>query len=77
MNSSNEIQGDGSFEFLLNGRPHRVNCGTTVADLLKHLKVGSAVAVEIDGELIVADRHAFCTLRESNKVEVVTLAGGG
>ena len=61
-----------------NGQPREVPSGTTVAALLAHLELRPAfVAVEVNLDLVPRAEHARHELREGDRVEVVTLVGGG
>lgn len=61
-----------------NGQPREIVPGTTVAALLAHLELRPAyVAVEVNLELVPRARHAQHELRQGDRVEVVTLVGGG
>jgi sulfur carrier protein len=52
--------------------------GTTVAELLARLELASqAVAVEVNLELIPKAQHRATTLAQRDRVEIVTLVGGG
>lgn len=63
---------------ILNGETREVAPGTTVADLLGELEVlPKHVAVEVNLELVPRGRHAEHALRENDRLEVVTLVGGG
>jgi sulfur carrier protein len=63
---------------LLNGKPREVAAGTTIAMLLSDLGVTERhVAVEVNAELVPRARHAEHELRENDRLEVVTLVGGG
>jgi sulfur carrier protein len=62
----------------LNGESRNVPSGTTVADLLGTLEVPSKhVAVEVNLELVPRGRHAEQILHENDRLEIVTLVGGG
>ena len=62
----------------VNGVPHQVADGTTIAALLSKLELAaSPVAVEVNLELIPRARHGEHQLREQDTLEVVTLVGGG
>lgn len=62
----------------LNGELREVPPGTTVADLLGALEVPSKhVAVEVNLELVPRGRHVEHALRENDRLEIVTLVGGG
>ncbi|MGZ4445672.1 MAG: sulfur carrier protein ThiS [Nocardioides sp.] len=59
---------------LLNGTPHLLAAGATVADLLG-ARPGFAVAV--NGEVVPRHQHADTLLREGDRVEVLTAVQGG
>ena len=63
---------------VFNGQAREVADGVTVAQLLDTLKLASRhVAVEVNLELVPRAQHAECMLREGDRLEVVTLVGGG
>jgi sulfur carrier protein len=63
---------------LVNGKPREVPEGTTIAALLGELELASRhVAVEVNLELVPRARHAEHRLRDEDRLEVVTLVGGG
>ncbi len=63
---------------VLNGQSRPVSLGTSVADLLKELQIAVAhVAVEVNLELVPRARHSQLQLADGDRVEVVTLVGGG
>jgi sulfur carrier protein len=62
----------------LNGENREIREGITVASLLEELKLaGKPVAVEVNLELIVKARHGEKSLSPGDRVEVVSLVGGG
>jgi sulfur carrier protein len=62
----------------LNGQPREVNSSTTVAGLLAELDISqSHVAVELNLEVVPRAQHAETFLRDGDRLEVVTLVGGG
>jgi sulfur carrier protein len=62
----------------VNGQPRDEPDQTTVAELLLRLKLPSQhVAVEVNCELVPRARHANSVLRADDRVEIVTLVGGG
>jgi sulfur carrier protein len=62
----------------VNGEVHEVAPGATVAELLGELAVlPKHVAVEVNLELVPRSRHGEHVLRENDRLEVVTLVGGG
>jgi sulfur carrier protein len=63
---------------LVNGTPREVPEGTTISALLSELELASRhVAVEVNLELVPRTRHAEHCLRDADRLEVVTLVGGG
>jgi thiamine biosynthesis protein ThiS len=63
---------------IVNGEPHEVPTGTTVAGLLVQLKMQPRlVAVERNRDLVPRGQHADCTLEPGDRLEIVTLVGGG
>jgi sulfur carrier protein len=62
----------------INGQPRELAEGTTIAALLRELEVAQPqVAVEVNLELVPRARHAETVLRAGDRLEVVTLVGGG
>ena len=65
-------------EVLVNGQPQTVAEGTTVAELLAERGMTARhVAVEVNLELVSRDAHAERILQAGDRLEVVTLVGGG
>ena len=65
-------------ELVVNGEPREVPTGTTVAGLLVQLKMQPRlVAVERNRNLVPRGQHADCKLEEGDRIEIVTLVGGG
>jgi sulfur carrier protein len=63
---------------ILNGESRQVAPGTTVAELLGELDVPiKHVAVEVNHQLVPRALHGEHTLCEYDRLEVVTLVGGG
>jgi thiamine biosynthesis protein ThiS len=70
--TSNEI------EIELNGIRREVKDGISVADLILDLGLRpEIVAVEVNQDLVMRDRRAATRLRSGDKVELVTMVGGG
>lgn len=66
-------------QIIYNGQP-RVLADTTLtlADLVLELGLRpQLVAVEVNGELAPRTKHALHTISEGDKIEIVTLVGGG
>ncbi len=62
----------------LNGESRVLDAGTTVAELLKRLDLeGKPVAVERNGETVPKSKLASTRLSEGDRIEIVTLVGGG
>ncbi|MEZ6013968.1 MAG: sulfur carrier protein ThiS [Planctomycetota bacterium] len=62
----------------VNGAQRDLAAGATVADLLTALALQSAlVAVEVERVLVPRARHAEHALAAGDRVEIVTLVGGG
>jgi sulfur carrier protein len=63
---------------LVNGSERECAPGTTVAQLLSALGfAGAAVAVERNQRLVPRAEHARTVLVEGDRLELVTLVGGG
>lgn len=62
----------------LNGRPREVREGLSVAELILELGLRpEIVAVELNQDLVTRPRRAETKLRAGDKVELVTMVGGG
>lgn len=67
-----------SVEIHVNGESRRVSPQTTVAALLAELGVEPRYcAVEVNLELVPREGHSARVLAEGDRLEVVTLVGGG
>jgi len=65
-------------EITVNDTTRQVEAGTTVAQLLRELNMQPKyVAVERNLELIPRREHESCILQAGDRLEVVTLVGGG
>ncbi len=63
---------------IVNGKPREMADQTLVEQLICDLGLaGQACAVEVNQRLVPKREHAGHTLREGDRVEVVTLIGGG
>ncbi len=61
-----------------NGQPREIADGTTVAALMAELQLDPRyLAVERNRELVPRAEHASALLAAGDRVEVVTLVGGG
>jgi thiamine biosynthesis protein ThiS len=65
-------------QITVNGEPRAVGEGATVADLvaLFHL-IPERVAVEVNERLVHRASHVATRLQAGDRVEIVTLVGGG
>ncbi len=62
----------------VNGESREVAAGMSVSQLLKELGVTQPhVAVELNLEIVPRAQHTATPLREGDRLEVVTLVGGG
>lgn len=62
----------------LNGEPHSLAPGASIADLVAGLGLpAEAVAVEVNRELVPRRRWGEQRLQAADEVELVTLVGGG
>jgi sulfur carrier protein len=62
----------------VNGNPREIDHGATVAKLLGELGVTQPfVAVELNLEVVPRAEHSETFLRDGDRLEVVTLVGGG
>lgn len=65
-------------EITVNGQLRRVAQGITVAELLQELGLADRhAAVEANLELVPRQRHAGHRLADGDRLEIVTLVGGG
>lgn len=63
---------------ILNGQVHDVADFSTVSDLLGTLEVPQrGFAVEVNGELVPRKSHQDYRLAANDRLEIVTLVGGG
>ena len=65
-------------EILVNGQSRTIAARTTVAALLAELELaGRPVAVEVNLDLVPRAQHAEHILAAGDRLELVTLVGGG
>lgn len=65
-------------QIIVNGQPRTTTDGITVAGLLDELNLtAKPVAVEVNLELVPRQQHAQHVLRDGDRLEIVTLVGGG
>jgi len=62
----------------VNDQPQHVPEGTTVAELLERLGLADKlVAVEVNLQVVPRQQHATHKLSDGDRLEIVTLVGGG
>lgn len=62
----------------VNGEAMELSTGMSLSQLLNQLEITTRhVAVELNLEIVPFERHAECILADGDKLEVVTLVGGG
>ena len=65
-------------QITVNGQSRQVPDGTTLAALLEQLGLaGKPLAVEVNLQLIPRQQHGQHLLKAGDRVEIVTLVGGG
>ena len=65
-------------QLTINGESRQMAENITIAELLDELKLsGKPVAVEVNLELVPKHRHAEHRLAAGDRLEIVTLVGGG
>jgi thiamine biosynthesis protein ThiS len=65
-------------EITLNGEPRTVASGLTVAELIAELELQPKfLAVERNLQVVPQSQHASCQLAPGDRIEIVTLVGGG
>ncbi|HUR38660.1 MAG TPA: sulfur carrier protein ThiS [Planctomycetota bacterium] len=62
----------------VNGAPRSVADGLTLSQLVAELGLQkNPIAVELNRSVVPRDRHAETRLAEGDRLEIVTLVGGG
>jgi sulfur carrier protein len=65
-------------EIRLNGAPHALPAGGSVADLVDALELaGKALAIAVNREVVPRGQWAARELRPSDQVDIVRAIGGG
>jgi sulfur carrier protein len=63
---------------IVNGQPRELDAPLTVEELLRRLEVpGRGVAVELNLQLLPRARHGDHLLVDGDRLEIVSLVGGG
>jgi thiamine biosynthesis protein ThiS len=67
-----------TIQLVVNGKPLQFPQGISVAQLLEQLKIETrAIAVEVNHQIQPAEGFSQRTLHDGDRLEVVTLVGGG
>ena len=78
LSSASLFRKDSTVQISVNGEPRDVAEGTTIAGLLGQLELTTKyVAVEVNLQLVPRGRHVEHRLCEGDRLEIVTLVGGG
>ena len=65
-------------QIFVNEQPRDVEANSTLAQLVANLGMQPKyVAVERNRELVPRAKHGECVLQENDRLEIVTLVGGG
>jgi sulfur carrier protein len=65
-------------EVIVNGQPRQVVATATLESLLRQLEIPQrGVAVEINGQIVPRAQHAEQRLTTGDRLEIVSLVGGG
>lgn len=65
-------------DLVVNGEPFTARAGDSVLDVLAALGLGGRpVAVEVNEQVVPRARLAGCMLEGGDRLEIVTLVGGG
>ncbi len=68
----------GTIAVWVNGSPETLPAGCTLAALVRRLGIARGrAATVVNGEIVVRSRRRARALREGDRVDVLTLAGGG
>lgn len=65
-------------EVLVNGESRRLDESSTIDSLITALELGTdGIAVELNREIVPRRDHSTTLLRDGDRIEIVTLVGGG
>tara|TARA_S200000501_G_scaffold277652_1_gene261491 strand:- start:319 stop:519 length:201 start_codon:yes stop_codon:yes gene_type:complete len=65
-------------KLLVNNENIVLDDNLTIKELMKHIKIRNQYyAVEVNEQIVPKSLHASFTLKEGDKVEIVTAVGGG
>jgi sulfur carrier protein len=69
---------DKRIEIIVNGQPRDVAAESTISNLLQELEIPlRGVAVEINDQIVTRAQHAERFLTAGDRLEIVSLVGGG
>jgi thiamine biosynthesis protein ThiS len=78
MSGGRADRGEADVTLSVNGERRRIAVGSTAADLVVELGLAARpVAVEVNEQVVPRARLADCILQEGDRLEIVTLVGGG
>jgi sulfur carrier protein len=62
----------------INGEPHSLSEGLTLADLLRQLALNQRrMAVEVNRQIVARELYTAHTLADGDQIEIVQFVGGG
>jgi sulfur carrier protein len=65
-------------KIVVNGQPHELNQRTSIAELLSQLAMlPRGLAVELNAQIVPRSRHSEQLLADGDRLEIVSLVGGG
>lgn len=65
-------------KIILNGEEAHIDDNVTLAELSERQGLGEVrYAIEVNEEIVPRNEHSTLTLKENDKVEIVTAIGGG
>jgi len=71
-------RGMGQVKIMVNGKEKIVSDDTTIEGLLRELNIKpQGIAVERNLEIVPKSRYAETVLKDSDKIEIVQMVGGG
>ena len=77
-NDANDGNGPGGIDVIANGRPYRVDEGTTIEAFIRSRGFDPAfVIVEANGEPLERARYGEVALRSGDRLELVRAVAGG
>lgn len=69
---------ESTISVVINGQPRQIATGWTIAQLLSELEMpGTGVAVEINAEIQPGSDFATTIIQSRDRIEIVSLVGGG